>query len=80
MSNGLGLTGAGAGSPPELEQVLEERRAGVLGPLHVDLGKSYQQRRPVLTILSERLPRTLALALCAVFLQVGPRARTRYPL
>lgn len=38
--------------------------------VHFDLGKSYQQRRPVLTILGERLPRTLALAVVAVFLQV----------
>lgn len=41
-----------------------------LGPLHFDLGMSYQQRRPVLTILAERLPRTVFLALVAVFLQV----------
>jgi peptide/nickel transport system permease protein len=41
-----------------------------LGPIHIDLGKSYQQRRPVLTILGERLPRTLQLAIAAVFLQV----------
>ncbi len=46
------------------------KTCGTLGPLHVDLGKSYQQRRPVLTILGERLPRTLALAVVAVFLQV----------
>lgn len=46
------------------------KTCGVLGPLHVDLGKSYQQRRPVLTILGERLPRTLALAVAAVLLQV----------
>ncbi|MEO8877212.1 MAG: ABC transporter permease, partial [Polyangiaceae bacterium] len=37
-----------------------------LGLLHVDLGRSYEQRRPVATILGERLPRTLALAICAV--------------
>jgi len=41
-----------------------------LGPLHVDLGTSYQMRRPVLTILGERLPRTFFLALAAVFVQV----------
>jgi len=40
-----------------------------LGPLHVDLGKSYQQRRPVVTILAERLPRTLLLAVAAVLIQ-----------
>jgi peptide/nickel transport system permease protein len=41
-----------------------------LGPLHLDLGRSYQQRRPVTTILAERLPRTLFLAACALFVQV----------
>lgn len=40
-----------------------------LGPLHFDLGKSYQQRRAVTTILAERLPRTLMLALAAVLIE-----------
>lgn len=38
--------------------------------VHVDLGKSYQQRRPVVTILAERLPRTLWLALAAALVQL----------
>ncbi|HQY62994.1 MAG: ABC transporter permease [Myxococcales bacterium] len=42
---------------------------GAMGPVHVDLGRSYQQRRPVVAILGERLPRTLLLALTAVTLQ-----------
>lgn len=42
---------------------------GALGPLHLDLGRSYQQRRPVVAILAERLPRTLFLALTAVLFQ-----------
>jgi peptide/nickel transport system permease protein len=37
---------------------------------HVDLGKSYQQRRAVVTILAERLPRTLWLGLAAAFVQL----------
>jgi len=41
-----------------------------LGLLHVDLGRSYEQRRPVAKILGERLPRTVALAICAVFVQL----------
>jgi peptide/nickel transport system permease protein len=41
-----------------------------LGALHFDLGKSYQQRRPVLAILGERLPRTLWLAAAAVLVQI----------
>jgi peptide/nickel transport system permease protein len=42
-----------------------------LGLVHFDLGRSYEQRRPVATILGERLPRTVALALCAVFVQLA---------
>ncbi len=48
----------------------EHATCAALGPLHFDLGKSYQQRRPVVTILGERLPRTLWLAAAAVFVQV----------
>jgi peptide/nickel transport system permease protein len=44
--------------------------AALVGPLHLDLGKSAQQRRPVVTILAERLPRTIFLALAAAFVQV----------
>jgi peptide/nickel transport system permease protein len=44
--------------------------AALVGPLHLDLGKSAQQRRPVVTILAERLPRTVLLALAAAFVQV----------
>jgi peptide/nickel transport system permease protein len=40
-----------------------------LGPLHFDLGRSYQQRRPVTTILAERTPRTLLLAFAAALVQ-----------
>jgi peptide/nickel transport system permease protein len=42
-----------------------------LGPLHFDLGRSFTQRRPVITVIVERLPRTLLLALCAVFVQLA---------
>jgi peptide/nickel transport system permease protein len=38
--------------------------------VHVDLGRSYQQRRPVVTILADRLPRTAVLALAAVSISV----------
>jgi peptide/nickel transport system permease protein len=46
------------------------RTCASLGVLHVDLGKSYQQRRPVVAILAERLPRTAFLALVAVVVQL----------
>jgi peptide/nickel transport system permease protein len=41
-----------------------------LGPLHFDLGRSYTMRRPVLTVIGERLPRTLQLAAAAIVLQL----------
>jgi peptide/nickel transport system permease protein len=41
------------------------------GPLHVDLGRSYVQRRPVVTILGERLPRSATLAAAAVVVQTA---------
>lgn len=40
-----------------------------LGPVHFDLGRSYQQRRPVVTIIAERLPRTILLAVAAAIVQ-----------
>ena len=47
----------------------EHGTCATFGPLHFDLGKSYQQRRAVTTILAERLPRTLMLALAAVLVE-----------
>jgi peptide/nickel transport system permease protein len=41
-----------------------------LGPLHVDLGTSYQMRRPVMKIILERFPRTFFLALAALFVEL----------
>jgi peptide/nickel transport system permease protein len=40
-----------------------------LGHLHIDLGRSYQQRRPVVAIIGERAPRTLLLAITAAVVQ-----------
>ncbi len=42
---------------------------GNVGPIHLDLGRSYQQRRPVVTILAERAPRTFLLAFAAAIVQ-----------
>jgi peptide/nickel transport system permease protein len=39
------------------------------GPVHVDLGKSYVQRRPVVDVIAERFPRTAWLAVGAVLVQ-----------
>jgi peptide/nickel transport system permease protein len=38
----------------------------IIGPLHIDLGQSYVQRRPVVDILGERFPRSALLALGGV--------------
>lgn len=48
----------------------EHATCGHLGALHLDLGRSYQQRRPVVGIIADRLPRTVVLALAAVTLSV----------
>jgi peptide/nickel transport system permease protein len=48
----------------------EHDSCGKLGPVHVDLGTSYQIRKPVITVLSERFPRTFFLAITAVIVQV----------
>jgi peptide/nickel transport system permease protein len=61
------LVHLGPSSPPPDDKA--HATCGTLGPLHLDLGKSYQLRRPVTAILAERLPRTLMLALAAVLVQ-----------
>ncbi len=38
--------------------------------LHLDLGKSYLRRQPVVNLVAERLPRTFALALAGLVLQL----------
>jgi len=38
--------------------------------VHVDLGRSYQMGQPVVDLVTTRLPRTLALALAGLFLQL----------
>ncbi len=48
----------------------EHATCGALGPVHFDLGRSYQQRRPVVTVLADRLPKTAVLALAAVTISV----------
>lgn len=59
----------------EDDKITEEEQhascASIVGRLHVDLGKSYTQRRPVVVILWERLPRTIFLAIAAALVQMG---------
>jgi peptide/nickel transport system permease protein len=48
----------------------EHPTCAALGPIHVDFGKSYQKRRPVVKVLADCIPRTFFLAIAAVFAQV----------
>lgn len=48
----------------------EHGACATVGPLHIDLGRSYVMRRPVVTIIGERLPRSAALAAAAVLVQL----------
>lgn len=61
------LVHTGEARPPAKDP--EHGSCATIGPLHLDLGKSYQQRRPVTTILGERAPRTLLLAVAAALVQ-----------
>lgn len=60
----------GAADTTSKEVAAEHGTCANLWRVHFDLGKSYQQRRPVVTILGERLPRTLFLAIAAALVQV----------
>jgi peptide/nickel transport system permease protein len=54
---------------PQVGTDPEHSTCTALGPLHFDLGTSYQIRKPVIQVIAERFPRTLWLAIVAVFLQ-----------
>jgi peptide/nickel transport system permease protein len=41
-----------------------------LGAVHVDLGTSYQRRRPVVQVIADRFPRTFFLAIVALAVEV----------
>jgi peptide/nickel transport system permease protein len=56
---------------PAAEKAKDHETCGTLAWVHVDLGKSYQQRRGVVAILADRLPRTASLALAAVLVQAA---------
>lgn len=62
--------GAPARPPAGHESCAEIAAIGGVS-LHLDLGKSYQQRQPVVTLLATRLPRTFALALAGLLLQLA---------
>jgi peptide/nickel transport system permease protein len=41
-----------------------------LGAVHVDLGRSFQRRQPVVDLIAARLPRTFALAIAGLMVQL----------
>ncbi len=57
-------------APADHDGCVTVARAGG-SALHVSLGKSFQLRRPVIEVLVERVPRTFALALAAIALQIA---------
>jgi peptide/nickel transport system permease protein len=59
----------GPRSPDRRDEV--HGSCGALGPLHVDLGVSYQQHRPVLELLLSRLPASLLLTAAAMLVQLA---------
>ncbi|MEO7092948.1 MAG: ABC transporter permease, partial [Polyangiales bacterium] len=52
------------------EKTPDHATCGHLGPLHFDLGRSYQQQRSVVAILKKRLPYTALLAVAATLISV----------
>ncbi len=55
--------------PADAGALREHASCSKVGAVHVDLGMSYQRRRPVIDEIGERFPRTFFLALAAVFVQ-----------
>jgi peptide/nickel transport system permease protein len=55
---------------PDATMTKEHTSCEALGPLHLDLGTSYQRRRPVIRVIADRFPRTLSLALAALAVQL----------
>jgi peptide/nickel transport system permease protein len=52
------------------EKTPDHATCGHLGPVHFDLGRSYQQQRSVVAILKKRLPYTFALAIAATIISL----------
>jgi peptide/nickel transport system permease protein len=59
------------GPTPIRERDATHANCAALGPIHIDLGRSYQKRRPVVVVLAECAPRTAILAVAAIFIQVA---------
>jgi peptide/nickel transport system permease protein len=55
---------------PSVDDVAGHSSCAPLGPIHFDLGMSYQRRRPVIQVLADRFPRTAYLALSSLIVSV----------
>jgi peptide/nickel transport system permease protein len=55
---------------PNADKAKDHETCGHVLWLHADLGRSFQQRRGVIAIIGDRLPRTALLAVAAVLVQV----------
>ena len=58
-------------APPAASSDKTHASCSAFGPLHVDLGMSYQQRKPVAKLVGEKLPASLLLASAAMLVQLG---------
>jgi peptide/nickel transport system permease protein len=57
-------------SPPA-QGAKEHASCAAWGPLHVDLGTSFAQRRPVVDVIGDRLPRTVWLGVASVAVEAA---------
>jgi peptide/nickel transport system permease protein len=57
-------------APAESPEGGAHATCAAFGPVHVDLGRSFAQHRPVVAIIEEALPRSLTLAAAAVTIQM----------
>ena len=63
----LAHLGPAAGAPPDKTHA----SCSAFGRLHVDLGMSYQQRKPVAKLLGDKLPASMILASAAMLVQLA---------
>ena len=65
------LVHPGAGPTAEARKQPEHRSCAAIGPVHIDLGHSFHYRRPVVDLVAAKLPKSLELALAALFVQLA---------
>jgi len=60
----------GQSSQAEARKTPEHRSCATMGPVHVDLGHSFHYRRPVVDLVTAKLPRSLELALASLLVSL----------